>query len=77
MYVSYYNRNYLEKIYRKSKKSYEQNVLKIQFYICYANIITIGESPYRIISIYICKTINVIIVKNKSNNKKFSRTKFA
>ena len=38
-----YNRNYLAKINRKSKKSYEQNVLKIQFYICCTNFIRIGE----------------------------------
>ena len=43
----------------KSKNSHEQNVLRIQFYICYANFITIGEPPivlyiYIYIYIYIC-----------------------
>ena len=57
------------KMFRKSKNFHEQNVLRIRFYICYANFITIGEPPYRIICM---KNIIVIISKNKSKIKKFS-----
>ena len=55
-------------MYRNSKNSHEQNVLRIRFYICYSNFITIGEPPI-IFYIYIyVKTIIAIISKNKSKN---------
>ena len=56
LYLSQYNRNYLAKIYHKSKNTQEQNVLRIRIYICCANFITIGEPPIVFhIYIYICK----------------------
>ena len=64
----------ISKIYRKSKNSHEQNVLRIRFYLCCANFITIGEPPtvlYIYIYIYM-KTTIVIISKNRSKIKKFS-----
>ena len=62
-----------KKIYCKSKNSHEQNVLRIRFYICCANFITISELPI-VLYIYIAymKTKIVIISKNKSEIKKFS-----
>ena len=51
----------VSKIYRKSKNFHEQNVLRIQFYICYANFITIGE---RIIIIYIYENYNRNYLEN-------------
>ena len=75
LYVSHYNRNYVEKYIVNQKILNKQNVFRIRFYICCANFITIGEPP---IVLYICiyiyiymKTIIVIISKNKSKNEKF------
>ena len=45
----------ISKIYRKSKNSLEQNVLKIQFYICNANFITVGEPLSYFVYKYICE----------------------
>ena len=61
IYIYIYNYNYLyhiiiviksQKIYRKSKNFHEENVLRIQFYICCANFITISELPV-VLYIYI------------------------
>ena len=51
-------------------------MLRIWFYICCANFITIGEPPI-VLYIYNMKTIIVIISKNKSKIKQFSWTKWA
>ena len=67
MYVSHYNRNYLEKYIVNKKNSHEQNVLTIRFYICYANFITIGEPPI-VFYIYM-KTLIVIISKISRKSK--------
>ena len=45
------------KIYRKSKISQEQNVLRIRFHICCANFITISELPV-VLYIYLYENKN-------------------
>ena len=64
MYVSHYNRNYLDKLYCKSENSHEQNVLRIRFYICYANFIR-SVNP---LSYYIYIYIYIYIYENYNRN---------
>ena len=86
MYVSHYNGNYLEKYIVNQKILMKKMCLEFNF--TYAMQISLRSvNPpivlyiyiyiYIYIYRYICKTIIVIISKNKSKIKKFSRTKCA
>ena len=74
MYVSHYNRNYHEKYIVNQKILIEKMGLEFDFtYAVQISLRSVNPLSYYIYR----KTIIVIISKNKSKNKKFSRTKCA
>ena len=79
MYVSHYNRNYLEKYILNHKILMNKMCLEFDFtYAVQISSRSVNPLSYIYIYIYIyMKTIIVIISKNKSKIQKFSRTKCA